>query len=222
MSTETKYLFIWRKALRESSLPMAPKLVAYVLSDYMDVSTGLAYAVSVERLGRECSITPRRARGHISTLLAAGWLVVATDRKGGAGRAARYRASVPATRTPASALSPETRTVASAFDEENPDAGDTKPGRNRHKTRTPASAVLSSTQFLPPEPKRADLVRLVEEFAAAWVEHSAQTDTVANPDGLRRWVIAKHGAWARERFTTNPNYRPTQLVDMAKAKGLAS
>ena len=55
-------------------------------------------------------------------------------------------------------------------------------------------------------------------FAEAWVKHAEQTSTVRDVAAMKRWVIKKWGAWARERNESG-RYRPTQLVDMAHALG---
>lgn len=227
MTDQTRFLFEWRTVIRESDLPPNRRLIAHTLSDYMDLA-GVAYAVSVERLGRESGMTPRRVTAHISALIEAGYLAPLTNRVGGRSMSVRYRAVTPPTfRTPTATPTPtmtapspftdETLTPASPFVKVKDDSSDTKPRQQRAETLTPASPVLLSTLNNSPSKSR-DIDKLVDAFAQAWVIHAGQTSTVHNPSAMKKWVITKWGAWARERFAA-ADYRPGELVDKARILG---
>jgi hypothetical protein len=222
MKESPKYLFLWRQALRESGLPTARKCVLHTLSDYMDMD-GLAYAVSVERLGREAGMMPRAARRHLTACCKSGWLAVVGDRRGGRSRAARYRAALPETWHGDAVFTEneqaETRHGDAEYRITNTAPENTKPGILTTETRHGDAAVLISTLNNSQSSKSRDIARLVDAFADEWVKHSSQTSTVRDPVAMKRWVLKEWGSWARERYAADSSYRPSQLVDKARALG---
>jgi hypothetical protein len=84
-------VFIWARAVRDSSLSRREKTVALVLATRMDARTGRDAYPSVRRLAAEADYSRRSVQSALKELTLAGWLV-ATRRQG---TTTNYDASIP-------------------------------------------------------------------------------------------------------------------------------
>ena len=86
-------LFSWRGAIVTSDLAGPTRFVALVLSLHMNEAGGSCFP-SQETLGKECALSPRQVRHHLSVLRDEGWLNIHYRNSPG-GRKAFYDAEVP-------------------------------------------------------------------------------------------------------------------------------
>lgn len=85
-------------AIRASDLPPTARLVALVVSCYMDADGRNAYP-SQETIARDSGLSLRTVRTWIDRLIDLGWLTVARESSGRSSR--RYKATVPSGVAPA-------------------------------------------------------------------------------------------------------------------------
>jgi Helix-turn-helix domain len=92
----TPLLFAWQRALRDSGLPAATRLVGLVLSTYMNMQGGSAFP-GASRLANDTGLCVRTVKKHLGRLVRTGWLVIVErgGLKGEKRRANRYQATFP-------------------------------------------------------------------------------------------------------------------------------
>ena len=71
---EDRFLFTWKKHLKDSDLPSSSKLVLHTLADHMNIK-GKSCFPTQEQISREASLNPKTVRSHLERCEAEGWIM---------------------------------------------------------------------------------------------------------------------------------------------------
>jgi hypothetical protein len=178
----TALVFVWGRAVRDSTLPATTRHVALTLATYADADGG-SCRPGADRLARACGRHRTTVLGELCRLVAGGWLEVVEQGgapRGGPRRASEYRLSMPTDQSPTATgqdadQSPETtgserRPVARAA----PTGSERRP--HQHKTNPRSRATRSN-----------DPDTLSAEFDRVWPSYPRRV----NKAGARRAFLAR-------------------------------